>query len=107
MADNTIQKCRFSHPLRRTFCETEIPVDMTFKQIEEKLIEEVGDAATLMVDIEEVISRIDNVNYQTVLHKRYIACKKWETIGAEMHYEPRWAWELNERALIEVAKLIN
>ncbi len=40
MADVIKQKCRFSHPLRRTFYEGDIPVDMTFKQIEEKLIEE-------------------------------------------------------------------
>ena len=40
MADAIKQKCRFSHPLRRTFYEAEIPVDMTFKEIEEKLIEE-------------------------------------------------------------------
>ena len=40
MADIRTQKCRFSHPLRRTFHEEEIPVDMTFKEIEEKLIEE-------------------------------------------------------------------
>jgi len=40
MADTTKQKCRFSHPLRRTFYEADIPVDMTFKEIEEKLIEE-------------------------------------------------------------------
>ena len=40
MADILKQKCRFSHPLRRTFYEADIPVDMTFKEIEEKLIEE-------------------------------------------------------------------
>ena len=40
MADTTKQKCSFSHPLRRTFYEADIPVDMTFKEIEEKLIEE-------------------------------------------------------------------
>ena len=40
MADTIKQKCRFSHPLRRTFYEADIPVDMTFKEIEEKLIEE-------------------------------------------------------------------
>ena len=40
MADNTPQKCRFSHPLRRTFYEADIPVDMTFKEIQAKLIEE-------------------------------------------------------------------
>ena len=40
MAEIKKQKCRFSHPLRRTFYETEVPVDMTFKEIEGKLIEE-------------------------------------------------------------------
>ena len=40
MADNKTQKCRFSHPLRRTFYEADIPVDMTFKEIQAKLIEE-------------------------------------------------------------------
>lgn len=40
MTDAIKQKCRFSHPLRRTFHEEEIPVDMTFKEIEAKLIEE-------------------------------------------------------------------
>ena len=40
MAEIKKQKCRFSHPLRRTFYEAVIPVDMTFKEIEEKLIEE-------------------------------------------------------------------
>ena len=40
MADISTQKCRFSHPLRRTFHEADIPVSMTFKEIEAKLIEE-------------------------------------------------------------------
>lgn len=74
--------------------------------LKEQMLIEVKEAFELMASIEHVIDQIDNVNYQTVLHKRYIACKKWETIGQEMHYEPRWAWELNERALREVEKLI-
>ena len=34
------QKCRFSHPLRRTFFEEDVPVDMTFKEMQDHLIEE-------------------------------------------------------------------
>ena len=34
------QKCRFSHPLRKTFHEAELPVTMSFKEIEEKLIDD-------------------------------------------------------------------
>ena len=40
MTDIMTQKCRFSHPLRRTFFEMDVPVDMTFKEIQAKLIEE-------------------------------------------------------------------
>ena len=34
------QKVRFSHPLYKTFCEMEIPVDKTFKEITSMLIDE-------------------------------------------------------------------
>ena len=32
MAEVKKQKCRFSHPLRRTFHEVDVPVNMTFKK---------------------------------------------------------------------------
>lgn len=73
----------------------------------EELITSIGNAVELMNEIEAVIEQVEDVTYQTVLHKRYIACKKWEVIGEEMHYDPRWAWELNQRALAEVDKIIN
>lgn len=34
-----LQHCRFSHPLKDTYLEADIPEDMTFKQIEEMLID--------------------------------------------------------------------
>ena len=34
------QKVRFSHPLRKTFYEMDVPVDKTFKEIAAMLIEE-------------------------------------------------------------------
>jgi len=39
MADVRKQKCKFSHPLHRTFYEADVPADMSFKAIEKKLIE--------------------------------------------------------------------
>ncbi len=32
------QRCRFAHPLRNTFYEADVPVGMTFKEIEKMLI---------------------------------------------------------------------
>ena len=40
MADIKTQKCKFSHPLRKTFFEADIPCDMTFKEIQSYLIGE-------------------------------------------------------------------
>ena len=40
MTENKMQKCRFSHPLRKTFFEAEIPCSMTFKEIADLLIGE-------------------------------------------------------------------
>lgn len=34
------QKCRFSHPLRKTFYEADVPYSMTFKEMESMLIAE-------------------------------------------------------------------
>ena len=34
------QKVRFSHPLRKTFYEADIPLEMTFKEIMDKLTAE-------------------------------------------------------------------
>ena len=34
------QKCRFSHPLRNTFYECELPLERTFKEIMQKLTDE-------------------------------------------------------------------
>lgn len=75
--------------------------------IEASLISEIRDALDAMNEIEGVIDRIGEVELQAVLHKRYIAMKTYERIAEEMYYSPRWVWELNQRALKEVERIIN
>ena len=67
---------------------------------------EITNAFTLMNEIECVIEQVSPAEYQLVLQKRYIGCKTWETIGREMHYDGRWVWELNRRALKVVETII-
>ncbi len=65
------------------------------------------EASEVIGDILHVIDKVSNPTYQTVLSKRYVACLTWEAIGAHMHYDPRWVWELNLRALKEVEVIIH
>lgn len=73
---------------------------------EEQLLK-IGEASEVISDILDVIDQVSDPTYQTVLSKRYVACLTWEVIGERMDYDPRWAWELNNRALREVEALIN
>lgn len=64
-------------------------------------------AIEVMNKIEGTIDRIQNVDYQMVLQKRYIGLETWEDIAEEMHYSGRWVLVLHGRALQEVEKLIH
>lgn len=59
---------------------------------EEKLREEKTQAL-------ELIGRIENPEYQTVLIARYFKGESWETIAAEMYYSERWIYRLHGYAL--------
>ena len=75
--------------------------------LEEKQLLKVAEASEVIDSISDVIDQVSDPIYQMVLSKRYVACLTWETIGAKMHYDPRWVWELNRRALREVERIIH
>lgn len=50
------------------------------------------------------IYKVENSTYRTLLIKRYIQFKTWETIAEEMHYEVRWVHKLHGRALKKINK---
>lgn len=47
----------------------------------------------------ELIGRIENPEYQTVLISRYFRKESWEDIAAAMFYTERWIYKLHGRAL--------
>lgn len=75
--------------------------------LEDVLFDEVLNAIDLMNEIEGTINQIGNVDYQTLLQKRYIGFETWDTIADEMHYTARWILSLHGRALVEVERIIN
>ena len=75
--------------------------------LKDEQLGKIAEASEVISDILQVIDRVSDPTYQTVLSKRYVACLTWEAIGAHMDYDPRWVWELNLRALKEVEVIIH
>ena len=58
-------------------------------------------------DILETIKRLQNVECQTILERRYLCFETWERIAAEMGYGLRWLFRLHGRALDDVQSILN
>lgn len=54
------------------------------------------------VFILELIGKLENIDYETVLIKRYFECSGWTDIAQVMHYTERWLHTLHGRALQEL-----
>ena len=53
-------------------------------------------------EIVSVIKSIDNLEYQTLLEKRYLCFLTWEQIAVDMGYDLRYLHKLHNRALLKV-----
>ncbi|MBV1758025.1 MAG: hypothetical protein KMY55_09300 [Dethiosulfatibacter sp.] len=55
----------------------------------------------LKQEIVTVIKDIDNLEYQTLLEKRYLCFLSWERTAVDMNYDLRYLHKLHNRALKE------
>jgi hypothetical protein len=55
----------------------------------------------------DLIGRIDNPEYQTILIARYFKGESWETIAEEMYYSRSWVFRLHGYALRELDSIIS
>lgn len=53
------------------------------------------------------IQKLNNLEYEQILYKRYCQSKKWEEIALEMNYTYQWVCKLHGRALLELDKVLN
>ena len=53
-------------------------------------------------EIVSVIKGIENLEFQTLLEKRYLCFLTWEQIAVDMGYDLRYLHKLHNRALMEV-----
>ncbi len=57
-------------------------------------------------EIAEVISKLDNAVYRTMLTARYINFKTWEEIAEDMEMDLRWIYRLRKKAVDEVERVL-
>lgn len=78
-------------------------------KIEDRMAElkdKVTEYIQLRAGVMATISKVDNDDYQQILHKRYCQMKKWEEIALEMSYTYQWVCKLHGRALKEIREIL-
>ena len=58
-------------------------------------------------EILDAIYKVDNSTYRTLLIKRYIQFKTWETVAEEMYFDRRTINRMYNKALKIIQKIIN
>jgi regulator of replication initiation timing len=67
--------------------------------LESEINADIDDLVDLKREMVQLIKRIENSEYQTLLEQRYLCFKSWEQIAVDMGYELRYLHKLHGRAL--------
>ena len=70
--------------------------------LQEEINKDIDRLVDLKREIMGVIKAVPNVEYQTILEKRYLCFISWEQIAVDMGYELRYIHKLHGKALEEV-----
>ena len=71
--------------------------------LESEINADIDKLVDLKREIVGVIKSVNNVEYQTLLEKRYLCFMQWEQIAVDMGYEIRYIHKLHKRALENVS----
>lgn len=74
--------------------------------LEAEIKQDIDKLVDLKLEILEAIKAVQNVEYQTVLEKRYLCFQSWEEIAAAMNYDIRWLYKLHGKALEEIRTVL-
>ena len=70
--------------------------------LEDKLKEDIERLINLKQEIMEVIRAVPNIEYQTLLEKRYLCFNTWEQISVDMNYSIQHIHRMHSSALKEI-----
>lgn len=58
------------------------------------------------MEIEDVISQVEQINLRTILYHRYVSPKSINKIAEIMNYSPDWVYKNHRKAMDEVGKIL-
>ena len=73
-----------------------------FVDLQEEISRDVAQLVCLKREISAVIKGVENLEYQTLLERRYLCFHTWEQIALDMCYNIRHLYRIHEKALEEV-----
>ena len=73
--------------------------------LQEEINRDIDNLVDLKREIMEVIKKVENVEYQTILENRYLSFMSWEKIAVEMKYSIQQIYRLRDKAQKEVEKI--
>lgn len=76
-------------------------------KLEEEINADIDELVDLKRNITQLIKKIENTEYQTLLELRYLTFKKWEVIAVKMNYSIKQIQRLNIKALNEIYNYIS
>lgn len=76
-----------------------------FLDYKTKLQKQIEKSRKEVEDILEVIDKLEDARFRTLLVMRYIRHMKWDEIAKAMSFDIRWATRLHLKALREIVKL--
>lgn len=85
-------------PMAAAVCEI---VDM-----ENEIKSKVDEMNQTLREIKSIISKVDDKDLRSILHKRYVSLKSWEQIAVEMNLSWRHTLRLHGKALNEVEVIL-
>lgn len=74
--------------------------------LQDEINSDINKLVELKREIMGVIKAVPNIEYQTLLEKRYLCFITWEQIAVDMNYSMQYTFRIHERALKEIDQLL-
>ena len=73
--------------------------------LQDEINSDINKLVELKREIMGVIKAVPNMEYQTLLEKRYLCFITWEQIAVDMNYSMQYTFRIHERALKEIDQI--
>lgn len=71
---------------------------------ENKIIEQNAVYLDTRIELRKLIDKVENVNYNLILKKRYLQFMTFDAIAADLNYDVRSIYRLRDKALVAFSK---